>query len=96
MQSSVDSDVPRQSQRMPQPTLSGCSHPSCSSVAAVPGRLSAWKSEGAWSLPTSSSENSGNKEGVESENSSSGQLNGYFLRLKVQPLTLFLCQMKYK
>ena len=65
-------------------------------TATVPGRLSAWKSEGAWSLPASSSENSGNKEGVECENTSSGQLNGYFLRLKVQPLTLVLCQMTYK
>ena len=64
-------------------------------TAAVPGRLSAWKSEGAWSLPISSLENSGNKEGVECENGSSRQLNGYFLRLKVQPLTI-LCQMTYK
>ena len=65
-------------------------------MATVPGRLSTWKSEGASSWPTSSLGNSGNKEDVESENSSSGQLNGYFLRLKVQPLTLFLCQMKNK
>ena len=39
MWSSVDSDVPRQSQRMPQPTLRGCSSPSCSTEARFWGRM---------------------------------------------------------
>lgn len=60
-------------------------------TAAVPGRLSGWKSEGACSSLTSSQGNSGNKKDAESENSS-GQLNGYFLGLKVQFSSLSLCQ----
>ena len=39
MWSSVDSDVPRQSQHMPQPTLCGCSSPSCSIEARFWGRM---------------------------------------------------------
>ena len=33
----------------------------------MPGRVSAWKSEGVWSLPASSSENSGNKDNIYAE-----------------------------